>query len=235
MGDTVWLYSPAVSKGRTPKFHRPWKGPYRVVKVLSDVTYRIQLISPKNKQDRRSRCRLVVHFNHLKPCHLQENHQPATLPPTTEISPPQGHFAPQSEYVEDEEHEEEPWVYYEPESSPILETDKSSESTSHPQDESQQETANTPSHSHQKTLEVDQFGGPDCAETFNPQTTTRRALAPKGGNNVTNNLHTNLLIVYNLYIPIITAVFPETVHCISFCLHYLNCTFFNLYQSYLLI
>ena len=37
-GDLVWLYSPAVSRGRSPKFHRPWKGPYCVVKVLSDVT-----------------------------------------------------------------------------------------------------------------------------------------------------------------------------------------------------
>ena len=48
------------------------------------------------------------------------------------IAPPQGQskeVAP--EYYEDEE---EPWVYYQPEPSPILETDKpleSSESTSH--------------------------------------------------------------------------------------------------------
>lgn len=79
MGDTVWLYPPAVSKGRAPKFHRPWKGPYRVVKFLSDVTYRIQLVSPRKQHDRRSHHRLVVHFNRLKPCHLQENHQEARL------------------------------------------------------------------------------------------------------------------------------------------------------------
>ena len=54
VGNTVWLYfySPAVSKRRAPKFHRPRKGPYQVVKVLSDVTYCIHLVPPRNKHDR---------------------------------------------------------------------------------------------------------------------------------------------------------------------------------------
>ena len=87
VGDPVWLYSPAVSRGQTAKFHRPWKGPYRVVKVLSDVTYRIQLMSPRNRRDRRRNYRVIVHFNRLKPCHLQENlHQLPTPEPQTEIS-----------------------------------------------------------------------------------------------------------------------------------------------------
>ena len=31
-GDHVWLYTPAVPKGKSPKFHRPWQGPYQVFK-----------------------------------------------------------------------------------------------------------------------------------------------------------------------------------------------------------
>jgi len=66
VGDSVW-YSPALSRGQASKFHRPWKGPYQVVKVLSDLTYRIQIVSP-NCRDRWCNYRLVVHFNQLKPC-----------------------------------------------------------------------------------------------------------------------------------------------------------------------
>ena len=225
VGDTVWLYSPAVPKGRTPKFHRPWKGPYRVVKVLSDVTYHIQLMSPRNKHDRRSHCRIVVHFNHLKPCHLQENHQPGTPLPVTEIVPPLGHsneVAPQSEHLEDEE---EPWAYYQPESSPLVETDEqleSSESTFHTQDESQHDSQQTVT-THQKALEVDQSGVPDCAKKFNPQTITSlspgRASAPKGG----SNSNCVQLVYFHQCLPYSHRnCTPAFFH-----LHYLSCIFSN--------
>ena len=75
--DSVWLYSPAVSREQAAKFHRPWRGPYRVVKVLLGVTYCIQIVSP-NHRDRWRNYRLVVHFNRLKPYHLPENCQPST-------------------------------------------------------------------------------------------------------------------------------------------------------------
>ena len=58
-GDWVWLYSPVVGKGGSHKLHCPWKGPYTVIKKISDVTYRI-----KNLQIRKDR--QVVHFNRLK-------------------------------------------------------------------------------------------------------------------------------------------------------------------------
>lgn len=58
-GDQVWLWSPVVRRGRSAKLHRPWEGPYLVIKKLSDVTYRIQSC-------RNPRKRLVVHFNRLK-------------------------------------------------------------------------------------------------------------------------------------------------------------------------
>ena len=61
VGDVVWLYLPVVKKGQSPKFMKPWKGPYKIVKVLSDVNYRIKFegSGPRKTQ--------VVHFNRLKP------------------------------------------------------------------------------------------------------------------------------------------------------------------------
>ena len=63
VGDLVWLYSPAVTKGRSKKLHLPWDGPNtcRVIKRLSDVNYRIPATMGR-------RGRLVVHFNRLKKC-----------------------------------------------------------------------------------------------------------------------------------------------------------------------
>lgn len=60
VGDKVWLHSPAVPRGRSKKFFRPWQGPYIVVKVLSDVVYRIKKMEPPH------RC-IVVHYDRLKP------------------------------------------------------------------------------------------------------------------------------------------------------------------------
>ena len=57
--DLVWLHSHAVSRGQSKKLRRPWTGPFRVVRKLSDAVYRIQ-----NTQA--SRQRLVVHFDRLK-------------------------------------------------------------------------------------------------------------------------------------------------------------------------
>ena len=59
-GDWVWLYSPVVGRGGSRKLNCPWKGPYTVMKKISDVTYRVQ-----NLQRRKDR--QVVHFNRLKP------------------------------------------------------------------------------------------------------------------------------------------------------------------------
>ena len=82
----VWLHSSVVPKGQSRKLHHPWTGPYRVVKQLSDVTYRIQ-----HTQGRKNR--LVVHFDRLKPCiggtsPRNEAHQPSSPISTslTEVS-----------------------------------------------------------------------------------------------------------------------------------------------------
>ena len=60
VGDKVWLHCPAVPKGHCRKFHRPWQGPFTIVKVINSTVYRIQSNTSPCK-------RLVVHYNRLKP------------------------------------------------------------------------------------------------------------------------------------------------------------------------
>ena len=57
-GDAVWLFDPTRQKNRSPKLQQRWKGPCKVLKKITDVTYRIQ-ISPRGKPR-------VVHHNRLK-------------------------------------------------------------------------------------------------------------------------------------------------------------------------
>ena len=63
----VWLYSPVVAKGKSKKLHHPWLGPYRIIKKLSDLTYRVQHHLNMKK-------RTVVHFDRLKPCQPGTRH-----------------------------------------------------------------------------------------------------------------------------------------------------------------
>ena len=57
-GDLVWVHIP-VWPGTSRKLHKPWSGPLKVIKKLSEVNYRIQ-----NLKNRRNR--IVVHFDRLK-------------------------------------------------------------------------------------------------------------------------------------------------------------------------
>ena len=66
VGDQVWLYSPAVPRGHSRKFHKPWMGPFKIVKVMNEMVYRIQYVNQPRKL-------IVVHFNRLKP--YKTNHQ----------------------------------------------------------------------------------------------------------------------------------------------------------------
>ena len=61
VGALVWLLNPQIPRGKSKKLHRWWTGPFKVVKKLSEVTYRIQHVSNRAK-------RLVVHFDRLKQC-----------------------------------------------------------------------------------------------------------------------------------------------------------------------
>ena len=60
VGDLVWLHCPAVPRGKSPKLHCYWQGPYKVVKPLGDVLYLLQHRDSPRK-------RTVVHFDRLKP------------------------------------------------------------------------------------------------------------------------------------------------------------------------
>ena len=65
-GDLVWLEEKAVPRWLHRKFYRPWSEPWRLVKVISDVTYRIQCEDVAPTQERR-KTRIIVQFNRLKP------------------------------------------------------------------------------------------------------------------------------------------------------------------------
>ena len=63
VGDRVWYRNR--TRTRRKKFLKPWCGPWKVVKALSDVTYRIE---EERRKPGKRRQRKVVHFNYLKPC-----------------------------------------------------------------------------------------------------------------------------------------------------------------------
>ena len=60
-GDLVWLHSPVIRRGQSCKLHHPWTGPYKIIKRLSEATYRIQKVEGRRQ-------RKIVHFDRLKPC-----------------------------------------------------------------------------------------------------------------------------------------------------------------------
>lgn len=57
VGDLVWLFNPQRRRGLSPKLQKNWEGPYKVVKRINDVVYRIQKL-PRGKKR-------VVHVNRL--------------------------------------------------------------------------------------------------------------------------------------------------------------------------
>ena len=77
VGDRVWYRNRA--KAERKKFLKPWCGPWKVVKVLSDVTYRIE---EEIRKAGRRRQRRIVHFNYLKSCHSPPQE---TLSPTASL------------------------------------------------------------------------------------------------------------------------------------------------------
>jgi len=42
VGELVWVLNPKVPKNSSKKLFHPWNGPFRVIKKLSECTYRIQ-------------------------------------------------------------------------------------------------------------------------------------------------------------------------------------------------
>ena len=60
-GDAVWLLDPVVAEGQSKKFHHPWKGPFCILKRISDCDYLVELSAGKRTQT-------ILHFNRLKLC-----------------------------------------------------------------------------------------------------------------------------------------------------------------------
>jgi len=71
-GDLVWLCNPAVPRGTSRKLYTPWTGPYKIIKCLSDLVYRIQHMNRRRKK-------LVVNFDRLKPYHSRTRSQPEVM------------------------------------------------------------------------------------------------------------------------------------------------------------
>ena len=80
-GDWVWLHSPVIPRGNSRKLYRPWKGPYTIVKKISDSTYRVQHL--QKRKDRQ-----VVHFNRLKSCPKSIRLEDAEIPTDQRTSIP---------------------------------------------------------------------------------------------------------------------------------------------------
>ena len=55
------VFNPKVPKNNHRKLFHPWTGPFKVLKQLSDCTYRVQQLGGRKQ-------RQIVHFNRLKPC-----------------------------------------------------------------------------------------------------------------------------------------------------------------------
>ena len=76
VGDRVWYRNR--TRTRRKKFLKPWCGPWKVLKALSDVTYRIE--EEERRRPGKRRQRKVVHFNYLKPCFSpSESHEKTSL------------------------------------------------------------------------------------------------------------------------------------------------------------
>ncbi|GLV33385.1 uncharacterized protein CBL_20131 [Carabus blaptoides fortunei] len=61
VGDTIWLHQSTPRIGESSKLHRPWTGPYRIIKDMGMNTFRIQHCALRHK-------RLVTHQDRFKPC-----------------------------------------------------------------------------------------------------------------------------------------------------------------------
>eukprot|EP00731_Ephydatia_muelleri_P014216 Em0007g1526a len=74
-GALVWLFDPAVPRGKCKKLHHPWKGPFVVVEK---VGYKIQ-----RKDGGKFH---IVHFDRLKRCNLSESRDDPTPLPTPPLT-----------------------------------------------------------------------------------------------------------------------------------------------------
>lgn len=67
LGEKVWVYNPAKTKGISPKLQSRWQGPCEILRKLSDANYIV-----KRPRARKTE---VVHFDRLKPCYERFNEE----------------------------------------------------------------------------------------------------------------------------------------------------------------
>lgn len=64
-GQLVMLYNPQRKKGLSPKLQTHWEGPYKVIKKMNDLVYRIQWNGNTHRKMK------VVHLERLTSCKIQ--------------------------------------------------------------------------------------------------------------------------------------------------------------------
>ena len=65
IGDLIWILKGIYEHKKVPKLRKPYKGPYKIVKKLSNISY-----EAKNLTSPYETC--LVHFNRTKKCHLSK-------------------------------------------------------------------------------------------------------------------------------------------------------------------
>ena len=84
MGDKVWLLCVAVPRGCPKKFHNQWKGPFQVIKRISDVTYQIQNLRRRSQKNGSSfQSSKEVSTKHADNLLLYQWHHQPTFKPST--------------------------------------------------------------------------------------------------------------------------------------------------------
>ena len=84
-GEQVWLFSPAVRKGLSKKLNRPWQGPFRILRKVGPVTYKLAGLGNR-------RIHQVVNVARLKR-YVPRVAAPTTAPPI----PPTDQFDPEQD------------------------------------------------------------------------------------------------------------------------------------------
>ena len=69
IGELVYLFNPAMKPGRSRKFYRPWTGPFKITRKISELNY--EIVDLKDKKQ-------VVHINRLKTADNPELWNPKT-------------------------------------------------------------------------------------------------------------------------------------------------------------
>ena len=65
VGDLVWILKGIYEHKKVPKLRKPFKGPYKIINKLSNISYEVENLTPPHEK-------CLVHFNRTKKCHLSE-------------------------------------------------------------------------------------------------------------------------------------------------------------------